>query len=354
MKLSAALRFPATRLALRVPNVQPWSAENPNLYDLSVTLEVGGEQTDHIDSYAGFRVVDVDEHSIRVNGESRFLRLVLDQGYWPETLYTPPGADALRADIASAKVLGFEGCRKHLKAEDPRFLYWADKLGYLVWTELPAVYRDGPGARLSLLSQLAGSLARDRNHPSVIAHVLYNESWGIQEVTRDPSVRDWVRALARLTRNLDPDRLVIDNDGWEQVDSDLTTYHSYAVDGPTLVGAHKDLLAGNAHAGRRLRADGGPRSRTPVIASEFGGIAYHSPGNPDGGWGYAGIPVSEEEFFRRFESLFRALYEQDDVAGFCYTQLTDVEREINGLLAADRSPKFSPERIFGIVRGSRR
>ncbi|HEY9594981.1 MAG TPA: glycoside hydrolase family 2 TIM barrel-domain containing protein, partial [Spirochaetia bacterium] len=250
-----------------------------------------------------------------------------------------------------ARRLGFNGCRKHNKAEDPRFLYWADRLGFLVWSEVPSAYSDGERTRRALASQLVGQVERDRNHPALMAWVLYNESWGIRDVSRSPEVRDWVRELAGLARRLDPTRLVISNDGWEHVDSDLYTFHTYAPDPATFVGDVRAFRDGGRVGEHRLLAEEGRPGSRPLVASEIGGIGFAPGAIPRGGWGYARIAASAEELERRMGDLLDAVRGTEGLAGFCYTQLTDTEQEINGLLTAERAAKIPVAKIRKIITG---
>lgn len=350
--VSARCRYPSTLIRMNVPAVVPWEPGVPRLYDLEVQLFRGTEVLDRVVSYVGFRSIAVSETSLVINGKPTFLRMVLDQGLWPETLYTPPSGQAARKDIELSMQMGFNGCRKHIKPEDPRFLYWADRLGYLVWAEFPSFYADTDSSRRACLQELPRQIARDRNHPSVIAWVAFNESWGIRGVDRDPGVQSWVRAVRDLVALIDPSRPVVDNDGWEHTATDILTYHSYASDGPELQRHHTAFLEGEAPAGHALMAGGCPPPRLPVVASEIGGIGFTVSDHAEKAWGYGAIPRRPEELEGRIESLLSSIHKIDELAGFCYTQLTDVEQEINGLLTARREPKLPIETIRRIITGA--
>ena len=347
----APMAYPSTRLTFRVPNIAPWSPESPALYDLVVTLEEGDRVLDRVRSYFGARTVTLEQSSVLLNGEPCYQRLVLDQGFWPDGLYTAPTDEALKADVELALALGFNGCRKHQKVEDPRFLYWADRLGFLVWGEFPAPYEFSLAAQARFLPEWQTAIQRDINHPSIVAWVPYNESWGIPGVGKDPTVQDWVRTVVGLTRFLDPTRLVVDNEGWEHVDSDLIGYHTYAPTGEQLTRELEVALAtargqgaeGDGGPGlRRLMADGVPLPPRPLMLTEFGGIGFSSGAADGASWGYHGVPGDLDAFRQRFESIFVGLRRIPDICGWVYTQLTDVQQEINGLLTPDRRNKFDP------------
>ena len=345
------LRFPSTRCVLEVPEVKPWSPGSPMLYDLTIRVLARGEVSDEVVSYVGFRSVDVTERGVLINGRKTFLRLVLDQGYWPTSLYTPPSFDALEQDIRSAQEMGFNGCRKHIKPEDPRMHYLADRLGFLVWAEMPSNYAFSDKGRRMTLEGWTRTVERDRNHPAIIGWLLYNESWGVPRLPESCEERDWIRYLVRLTKQLDGSRFVVDNDGWEHVAPDLLTYHTYAPDGESLRRHHEAYLAGAAPTGRALMAAGSVPSGLPLFLSEFGGVGRRV--GPTDGWGYGELSATESEYLERLSGLFRSAYEIEGLAGFCYTQLYDVESEINGLLDSNRSPKASVASIHRIVTNQR-
>ena len=317
-----------------------WSPERPTLLDLTISLSRGSTQLDRVESYTGLRSVEVRQGRFYLNGRPYFQRLVLDQGYWNESLLAAPSPQALRADVELAKAMGFNGVRKHQKLEDPRYLYWADRLGLLVWNELPSAYTFSAASSGRLLDGVREAVARDYNHPCVVAWVPFNESWGVPELPRSPRQRDLVAALYHLVRALDGSRVVIDNDGWEHGDTDLFTIHDYAHDPKELAARYGDrerlLASGLRHrpGGRSLSlGDAGPPEA--VLISEFGGVRF---GNDSIGWGYseAGSPA---ELLERLGSLVAVLAGSSAVIGYCYTQFADTFQEQNGLLYSDRRPK---------------
>ena len=359
-----ALAYPQSRLSICVPEPELWSPETPVLYDLDYRIyDEQGELIDEVHSYVGIRSLALSPKGLILNGRPYFQRLVLDQGFWPDGRYTAPSDAALRRDIELAKAAGFNGCRKHMKVEEARFLYWADKLGFLVWGEFPAPYVFSAEAQRNFLLEWPRAIERDRMHPSIAAWVPYNESWGIGRVGRDHEQQDWVRSVYELTRRLDPERPIIDNDGWEHVVSDIYTYHTYANRREDLAAAYTDAvhrsrseipeeMRREEDEGGRARglplpimADGIKRPDMPVLISEFGGIGYkpdnEKPDTRGDAWGYNGVPETAPEFKSRFEEIMKALYACPELCGFCYTQLTDVDQEINGILTFNREPKFN-------------
>ncbi len=343
---------PATVLKLQTQRL--WSPERPTLYDLTVELVAAdGKVLDRIESYFGQRKVSVHDGKVYLNNAPYYLKLVLDQGYWPESLLTPPSDEAIQYDIKMTKAFGLNGVRKHQKVEDPRWLYWADRLGLLVWGEMANAqeYHEEYVARF--LDEWQQVILRDYNHPAIIAWVPINESWGVGQILTNRAQQEHVKTLYHLTRSLDQTRLVIDNDGWEHTDeTDLFTLHDYARTGEELAAKYKILETDRSRIprnGREALAYGYKYNGTPILMTEFGGIAYRT-GAPaaENEWGYAGIEPTKEAFLSRLNGLLKALRANPVFAGFCYTQLTDVEQEINGLMSYDRKPKADPAELAKI------
>ena len=281
-----------------------------------------------------------------LNGRPFPLRMVLDQGYWPETGLTAPDDEALRRDVLLVKHMGFNGVRKHQKVEDPRYLYWADRLGLIVWEEMPSAYRFTRESVERLTREWIDVVKRDVSHPCIVAWVPFNESWGVPNLPENPAERDYVQALYHLTKTIDPTRPVIGNDGWESVATDILGVHDYDTDPERLARRYQteevlpSLLRRERPGGRLLVLK--EHARQPLMLSEFGGItldhgAVHH-------WGYRRVPSAEafEQLYRRLLAAVRGL---DVLAGFCYTQFADTYQETNGLLYADRTPKFSLDAI---------
>ena len=325
-----------------------WSPDHPNLYDLKLEL-LGADGTvlDSVESYFGMRKVETKDGKVFLNRRPYYQRLVLDQGYWPGGVLTAPADDDLKRDIELAKEMGFNGARKHQKVEDPRWLYWADRLGFLVWGEMANAYQYSPDYVRRITSEWQEAVRRDYNHPCVVAWVPINESWGVPDLATDPAQREHLLALYHLTRSLDSTRPVVSNDGWEHARTDLLALHNYR-DAEDLAASYATIESSVAAtpANRPAYVSGHGYWGEPVLITEFGGIAFASGEGKD--WGYTTV-TSADEFLERYGTLIDALLDCDPVQGFCYTQLTDVEQEVNGLLTYDRKPKANLARIREIT-----
>lgn len=350
------------RIALSDPGIDDfrntllWSPRSPTLLDVELTLTgQDGEVVDHASSYAGLRSIAVQGDRVVLNGRPYPLRLVLDQGYWPDTGMTAPDDAALRRDVELAKALGFNGVRKHQKLEDPRYLYWADRLGLLVWAEMPSAYRFTRRSVERVTREWTAAIARDESHPCVAAWVPFNESWGVPNLPDSPAEQHYVRSIYHLTKTLDATRPVIGNDGWESVTTDIIGVHDYEEPERMARRYHTDdarphLFRRERPGGRLLVVDGTRHPEHPVVLSEFGGIAICRPG--DDGWGYARCG-SPDELAKRYHDLMAVVHSMELIAGFCYTQFADTYQETNGLLYADRTPKFPIAEIAEATRGPR-
>lgn len=335
----------AARKAL--DSIHLWQPGQPALYDVEVTLLKNGVAEDHVRTYFGMRKVEVWDGKVYLNNSPLYQRLVLDQGYWPESLLTPPSDDAIRRDIELTLQLGYNGARKHQKVEDPRYYYWADKLGLLVWGEVPSAYDFTDEMARRVAGTLADFIDRDFNHPSLITWVPLNESWGVGQIYADRRQQEFGRMLYHLTKALDGTRLCSVNDGWEQVDTDICALHDYADQGEVIAKHFESRETVEKHCcdSRSCYAAGHtPTGREAFLVTEYGGIAFANIGEQGemGGtqtWGYHGKVADEEAFFARFQSVTDAIRAIPYCQGYCYTQLTDVMQEINGVLTADRRPK---------------
>jgi beta-galactosidase/beta-glucuronidase len=333
-----------------------WTPEKPVLIEAEIELWGGGRRLDAVSSYSALRSVGVTDRHFLLNGRPYYLRMVLDQGYWPDTLLAPPSSEALREDVQLARALGYNAIRKHQKVEDPRWLYWCDRLGMLVWTEMPSPYRFTPTAVNRLVEEWIEVVRRDRSHPCVAAWVPLNESWGVPDLPTNAAHRDYVRALYHLTKTLDPSRPVVGNDGWEHVATDLVTIHDYAADPRVLLDRYSTLesvttlIERQQPGGRRLIVGDLPDGTRPVILSEFGGVTEVTPDEP--GWGYSRVPA-ESSFLATYTALLAAVHRCRGIAGFCYTQLTDTFQERNGLLTMGREPKADLGALSTATRGRR-
>lgn len=327
-------------------SMKSWSPEIPNLYDIKFELFQDGQPVDLVNSYFGMRKISIEGRKILLNNEELYQRLILDQGYWEESGLTPPTVEALETDIDKVLEMGYNGVRKHQKIEDNRFLYLCDKKGLLVWSEVGATYTFDDQAVANFTNEWIEIVQQNYNHPCIITWVPFNESWGIGDIFVNEAQQKFTEGIYYLTKTFDSMRPVITNDGWEHTISDIITLHDYEEFGEVFRKRYKNsevLLSNNIqHNKHRFPfAKGYGDQGQPVIISEFGGIAFAS----ESGWGYGNQVKDEEAFIQRFESIHQAIQDLDYVCGFCYTQLTDVQQEINGLLTIDRKAKVDLTKI---------
>ncbi len=341
---------------LSVPDPKLWTPDSPFLYGLRITLWRGQTQLDEVQSYAGMRSLRLEGGRFLLNGNPTVLRLVLDQGYWPETGLTPPDDHALRADVEWIKRLGFNGARKHQKIEDSRWLAWCDRLGLLVWDEMPSARAWSHETQERLEAEWMEAVMRDRSHPCVIAWVPLNESMGYNGLEEGhPAQRHGVNRLVHLTRRLDPTRPVIDNDGWEQGEaSDVVAIHDYSHSGAELAARYKDgKLPERIWSGSRVSLLPGVEvAGRPILLTEVGGFLTRPDGPPeewDSMYRIYNSISSGPELQEKVVELMAGIASLPFVAGFCYTQLTDVEQELNGLLTYDRRPKVHVEAVAAAI-----
>jgi beta-galactosidase/beta-glucuronidase len=330
-----------------------WSPEHPTLIDADVELRPEEEgASDVVSSYLGLREVGVADGRFLLNQVPYFPRMVLEQGYWRQSHLAAPGAQALRREVELIKDLGFNGVRVHQKVEDPRFLYWCDRLGLLVWGETANAYEFGPTAVERLTREWLEILRRDRSHPSIVTWVPLNESWGVPDIATVPAQDHFARSLYHLIKAVDPTRPVISNDGWEITEADIYGVHDYAPAGSSLrerYGDPADLrrtLAAGRPGGRRLVL-GDITPGAPVMLTEFGGLSY-APHPGEKWFGYSTV-ADAAGLVHKLDELVSAVLDSPALAGFCYTQLTDTEQERNGLLTADRTPKADPAKIRAVL-----
>ena len=343
------------RIALSDPGIDDyrneilWSPERPVLIDAEITLWAGrGDLVDRVRSYTALRQVGTQSGRFTLNGRPYYLRLVLDQGYWPETGLTAPSDDAFRRDVELVKAMGFNGVRKHQKLEDPRFLYWADRLGLLVWEEMPSAYRFTKRSVERLTREWTEAITRDSSHPCIVTWVPFNESWGVPDLPAIEAQRHYVQALYHLTNTLDPTRPVVGNDGWESAATDIIGIHDYDSDHRRLARRYQTadvvpkLLQQVGPGGRLITLEGYEHRGQPLMLTEFGGVAFSR--DPSETWGYTRSETAEE-FERTYRALLGTVHGLPLLAGFCYTQFTDTYQEANGLAYADRTPKIPIESI---------
>lgn len=334
-----------------------WNPENPQLLPTRVTLSAPGARDDVVLGYVGLRTIEIRGRNFLINGRPRFLKFVLNQGYWPESQMTAPSPEALKREVELILELGFNGARIHQKIEDPRFLFWADRLGLLLWGECANAFHHSELAIGRRADEWREAVIRDRNHPSVIAWVPFNESWGINEVGSSQVQQEAVLEACALTNRLDGTRPVVGNDGWENAGGDLCTIHDYSWDPEVLAQryATEEGLAQTIETfrpgSRRVAVGGFDPSDKPVLITEYGGVSF-APGQGENWFGYGKV-ANHKEFEAKYREITEALHASDVICGVCYTQLADTEQEINGLLTADRKPKLPMEILREITSGSR-
>ena len=354
-----------------------WRPGSPTLLDAWVTVEDGAGSAhgsddgsdeagapDVVASYLGFRTVGTDDGLFVLNERPLVLRSVLSQGFWP-TSHLAASAEALRREAELILELGFNAARVHQRIEDPRFLFHADRLGLLIWGEMPAAYSFTARAVARTSAEWTEAVLRDRSHPCIVTWVPLNESWGVTHIATRADQRAYVEAMYQLTKALDPTRPVVSNDGWEHGTSDLWTVHDYASEGAVL-SARYDLpitelrasLTSLGPAGRRIRLAGTVDGGEPVMLTEFGGVWWRTGDEPEGTWGYsevtdaAGFAAAVAEILDAVRGgLAGNGTRRDGLAGWCWTQLTDTLQERNGFLTPERTPKLPVEQIRALVTG---
>jgi beta-galactosidase/beta-glucuronidase len=336
---SAAVSGDYVSFTLMLNEKHLWDTETPNLYGLTLTLDAGGV-TDTAAGYFGLRTVTLADNAILLNGRKLFQRLVLDQGFYPDGIYTAPTDDALVNDIKISMDLGFNGARLHEKAFEERFLYHADRLGYLVWGEYANWgYDHSTTANIShFLPEWVSLMERDFNHPALVGWCPFNETWDSNGKRQD---NDLLAVVYGVTKALDPTRPVIDTSGNYHVVTDIYDVHDYMQDVTEFTKRYGHLNKGEGYERMPDRQTYGGQ---PFFVSEYGGARWAA-GSGNEGWGYGDAPKTEDEFAARYEGLTGALLNSKGVCAFCYTQLYDVEQEKNGLYTYSREKKF-PQEIY--------
>ncbi|HKM08143.1 MAG TPA: glycoside hydrolase family 2 TIM barrel-domain containing protein [Sphaerochaeta sp.] len=341
-------------VSIAIPSMKLWSCDDPHLYSLQFSTSIGGASIDTVSSYMGMRNVEIHGGQVYLNHKKLYQRLVLDQGYYPKSQWTSPDDESLRQDILLGKNAGFNGARLHQKVFEPRYLYWADRLGYLCWGESPSwglEYNDESLPARNFLSEWAEILQRDRNHPSIILWTPLNETF---RFTDAHAHRRLHRDAYNLCKMLDASRPVNDSSGYVHFITDIWTVHTY-----------EQIPA--KFAGRLALKDGKPfrnfpefeseYTGQPYLVDEYGGIKWDPETQQENdlllgqnlvSWGYGESPKTLEEFYHRLEDLTNQLLALEHISGYCYTQLTDVEQEKNGIYLYDRKLKFDMERIRAI------
>jgi len=342
------------RPVLALASPKAWSPASPFLYGIEYTvLDAAGNTVDRVKSYAGLRKFHVEGDRLYLNNEEIFLRFVLDQGFYPDGVWTAPSDEALKHDIELALQAGFNGARLHQKVFEERFHYWADRLGYLTWAEFSdwgmsfwrtRDPRTAYHALRDFYAQWTSVVKRDVNHPSILAWTPFNESHEYLDLAEHRRI---VSDIYDLTKTLDPTRPVNDTSGYVHVKTDLWTAHNYARDAKTLR-EHMETLPVWMN---RPDDEKGFYNGQPYLLDEYGGVGWipkWSKPYSSVSWGYGGMPETEQAALKRISSLTKLLLELPHMRGYCYTQLTDVEQEQNGIYTYDRRPKFDMEKIRAI------
>ena len=353
----AVSTMPATSgaaMSLRIKNPQPWSPDNPHLYDLRFELRDGATTIDTVNSYAGLRKFHIEGHKFYLNNTPIFLRLVLDQGFYPDGIWTAPTDEMLKGDIEKSLAVGFNGARLHQKVFEERFHYWADKLGYLTWGE----YCDwgmnfgSPQSIHNQQREWREIVQRDLNHPSILAWTPYNETRG-GATNHFEAHRRAVQETYDLTRALDPSRPCHDTSGYVHVCTDIYTVHDYEQDPVKFKATYAPVSPDDwENTPIRFPELNVPYQGQPYVVDEYGGtwwdpnaVETEQDADRKSSWGYGKRPTDIEEVYHRIEKLTAILLNHPNIAGYCYTQLTDIEQEQNGIYTYDRQEKFDAARL---------
>ena len=334
-------------IVLPIKNAHLWSPEDPYLYDVKYTVKnAQGEVIDEVSSYMGMRKVHVSGGYFYLNNKPYFLRLVLDQGYYPDGIWTAPSDEALRQDIEMSKAVGFNGARLHQKVFEERYYYWADKLGYLTWGEEASwvLNINNELAVRNFLTEWAEIVVRDRNHPSLVTWTPLNETWN---ATPGVYVR-FVNDLYALTKAIDPTRPINDASGDSHVKTDIWSVHDYTREPDKLIANHTIKAGVEPYRNMKGKDFLSNYAGQPYMVDEFGGLPWIPKEERANSWGYGANIDTVEEFYSILEKEIDALKACKHVVGFCYTQITDVEQEKNGIYYYNRKPKFDTARVKAI------
>lgn len=330
--------------------ISTWDVSHPNLYDVTIIIRDEHRTYDCVMSYFGVTKWTTKDKGIYLNDHQIYLKMILDQGYWHDTGLTPPSEEALIKDVLLIKEMGFNGVRKHQKIEDERFYYFCDVFGLYVWLEMPSAYEYNQTMINRVTQEWMIIVGNHLNFASIMSYVIFNESWGVPAIMTHSDQQLLTVGLYHLTKSIDSSRFVISNDGWEHTLSDLITIHNYVSEGHQLSFIYEDIhkvmrneFVKDSHT-RLVFADGYSYQQQPIIISEYGGVAFET----DHGWGYGYGVKSKDELINRLKGLTKAIMDMKDVSGYCLTQLTDVEQEVNGLLNVYRIPKIELKDIENI------
>ena len=341
-------KYGKTKYNLPINNMILWDLENPYLYNVVYRLYKEDKLLDEASSRFGMKKFDIQEGVIKLNNKPIYQRLILDQGYWKSSGITAPSIECLKEDILLAKEMGFNGARKHQKIEDPYWNYYAEELGFITWCEMPSAYEFCTSEASNFIKQWTDVVIANRNFTSIVTYVPINESWGAGQIYRDIHQQHLGRTMYYIVKTLTNNAIVSINDGWENPsESDIVTAHDYCKEGTTIVEYFKDVTPDYIPSPKRhVMCLNNEYKGQPVLFSEFGGIML----NKDSGgnnWGYGDNANDNEEIYRRIESLIDGIKECN-FQGYCYTQLTDVQQEVNGLLDYEHRNKFDNNRLYKI------
>ena len=333
-----------------------WNVFEPNLFDIEFSLlDENGRETDNVKSYFGLRKISTKDTYVYINDKKVYQKLVLNQSYFIEGILTAPSIKDLENDIKNMIAMGFNGCRIHQKTEDPYFLYLCDKYGFLIWQECASCYGYTSYNPRRLLNEWIDIVKNNYNHPCIIAYTPLNESWGVEGIPTNKAIQAHAMSLYYLIKSLDQSRLVISNDGWEQCKTDLLTIHNYSHgqenDIPKYNKYVKDLstrknILSKDGIGRYIINPGFVDEGQPVLLTEFGGVAFQKDARGKA-WGYTTCQ-NEDDYVKELKRIYSAIAKSNCIRGICYTQLTDVEQEVNGLMTYDRKFKVDPKIIKAI------
>ncbi len=328
-----------------------WSPAEPNLYDIKFTLLKDGEVIDYVESYFGMRKVDSNSGYVTINNEKLFHKMVLDQGYFGKGLMTPPTVEWLHQDVVKCKEMGFNGVRKHQKIEDNRFMYLCDVYGLIMWAELPSFYEYSFKSSAELAKTLSRFVKKHYNSPAVCAYVIFNESWGLNRIFDSTKIQNLVNGSFYLVKSMDSTRLVIGNDGWEHTLTDIVSIHDYNGDAEQIIKIYEDEENAINNSPSKTSnkynfVPGYGYDNQPFFISEYGGVAFETDTAKEfNTWGYGERITDLKEVLSKISDLTNAFADNEYITGICYTQLSDVEQEINGLLDHNHEYKFDVEDI---------
>ena len=337
-----------TKYSIILDDIVLWDLDNPYLYNITYRLYKNDQLCDEATSRFGARSFAIENGVICLNHQPIYQRLVLDQGYWVESGITPPSIEDLKKDIILSKEMGFNGARKHQKIEDPYWNYYAEELGFLTWCEMPSAYEFCTSEAANFIKQWTDIVINNRNFTSVVTYVPINESWGVHQIYRDVNQQHLSRTMYYIVKTLTNNAVVSVNDGWENPsESDIVSAHDYCKEGSSIIQDYKDKSDFRISSNQRtVMCQSQEYKGQPILLSEFGGIMLDKDKVGEN-WGYGDNAENEEEIYRRIKSLVDGI-KTCGYQGFCYTQITDVQQEVNGLLDKYHNPKFDNKKLKDI------